>query len=215
MDTSHLADVSLRDRPLIVCDIDEVVLEFISPFTAFLRANSHDLVPRSFRLHGNIVSLIDGRSADDTMVAEFQELFFSTQDRWQSPVERAAETLAALSSEADIVFLTAMPPRHQPTRRVLLDRFDLRFPMIATESAKGPVVRELHGKRPLPVAFLDDIQGNLLSVRKHVPDCFLVTMMANAEFRALAPPPADGISRAADWPEAERLLRAHFGSVRP
>ncbi len=214
-DTSHLAGVSLRDRPLIVCDIDEVVLEFINPFTAFLRANSHDLLPRSFRLHGNIVSLVDGSAADEAVIAEFQELFFTTQDRWQSPVERAAETLAALSGDADIVFLTAMPPRHQPTRRALLDRFDLRFPMIATEAPKGPVVSALHGNRPLPVAFLDDIQRNLLSVREHVPDCLLVTMMANAEFRALAPPPAAGISAAADWTEAERLLRAHIGGVMP
>src|SRR5262249_47008313 len=82
--TSHLTDVPLRDRPLIVCDIDEVVLEFLNPFTAFLRANSHDLLPRSFRLHGNIVSLIDGRTADDAAIAEFLERFFLSQDSWQT-----------------------------------------------------------------------------------------------------------------------------------
>jgi len=213
--TSDFSHVPLRDRPLVVCDVDEVVLEFITPFTAFLRANSHDLLPRSFRLHGNIVSLVDGSAADDAAIAEFQELFFGSQDRWQAPVERAAETLGALAIDADIVFLTAMPPRHRAVRRALLDRFDLRFPMIATEAPKGPVVAALHGRRRQPVAFLDDIQRNLLSVREHVPDCLLVTMMANAEFRLLAPAPAEGIRSAAGWTEAERLLRAHFAAPTP
>jgi hypothetical protein len=207
VDISH---VPLRDRPLIVCDVDEVVLEFISPFTAFLRANNHDLLPRSFRLHGNIVSLLDGSEPDNDAIAAFQESFFGSQDIWQTPAERAVETLDALSAEADIVFLTAMPPRHQMIRRALLDRFGLTFPMIATEEPKGPVVAQLHGRRTLPLAFLDDIQRNLLSVREHVPDCFLVTMMANADFRAFAPPPAEGVINASGWDEAAQLIRAHF-----
>ena len=214
-DTADLAHVLLRDRPLVVCDIDEVVFEFISPFTAFLRANHHDLLPRSFRLHGNIVSLLDGSEPDAAAIADFQELFFATQDQWQAPVEQAVETLASLAKDTDIVFLTAMPPRHQPIRRALLDRFGLSFPMVATEEPKGPVVARLHGGRPLPVAFLDDIQRNLLSVREHVPDCFLITMMANAAFRAFAPPPAGGIVSVEGWREAEKALRGHFSASAP
>jgi hypothetical protein len=210
LDISH---VHLRDGPLIVCDVDEVVLEFISPFTAFLRANNHDLLPRSFRLHGNIVSLLDGSEPDDDAIAAFQESFFSSQDLWQTPAERALETLEALSEDADVVFLTAMPPRHQTVRRTLLDRLGFAFPMIATEEPKGPVVAQLHGNRTLPVVFLDDIQRNLLSVREHVPDCFLVTMMANADFRAFAPPPAEGIVSANDWDDAAKLIRKHIGRM--
>lgn len=207
VDISH---VQLRDRPLIVCDVDEVVLEFISPFTAFLRANHYDLIPRSFRLHGNIVSLLDGSEPDNDAVAAFQERFFGSQDLWQTPAEGAAETLAALSDDADIVFLTAMPPRHQTIRRALLDRLGFTFPMIATEGPKGPVVAQLHGQRTLPVVFLDDIQRNLLSVRDHVPDCFLVTLMANADFRAFVPPPVEGIVSANDWADAAQLIRTHI-----
>jgi hypothetical protein len=209
----ELLDISglrLRDRPLIVCDIDEVVLEFISPFTAFLRTHNYDLLPRSFRLHGNIVSLLDGTEPGDAEISAFQESFFSTQDQWQKPAIRAVETLAALSDDADIVFLTAMPPRHRAIRRTLLDSLGLAFPMIATEEPKGPVVAQIHGRRSLPVAFLDDIAHNLHSVRQHVPHCLLITMMANADFRAFVPAPTDGIVSAADWDEAATVLRSHF-----
>lgn len=201
--------VPLRDRPLVVCDIDEVVLEFISPFTQFLRANGHDLLPRSFRLHGNIVSLADGTAPNDAAVSAYLEEFFRTQDQWQIPAAGVAEALATIADEADVVFLTAMPPRHRPVRRMLLDSFGLTFPMIATEEPKGPVLARLHGERPLPVVFIDDIERNLRSVGEHMPNCMLLTMMANADFRAFAPPPSNGIVGATDWADACRLICAY------
>jgi hypothetical protein len=112
--------VPLRDRPLVVCDIDEVVLEFISPFTQFLRANDHDLLPRSFRLHGNIVSLTDGIAPDNAAVSAFLEEFFRTQNQWQVPALRVLEALTELSETADIVHLVCDGPGSPSERRGLL-----------------------------------------------------------------------------------------------
>ncbi|NKF32532.1 hypothetical protein HER21_39585, partial [Pseudomonas sp. BGM005] len=57
LDISH---IRLGERPLVVCDVDDVVLQFIDPFQLFLQSLGHELLPRSFRLHGNIVSTADG-----------------------------------------------------------------------------------------------------------------------------------------------------------
>ncbi|SEI04598.1 hypothetical protein SAMN05216228_101943 [Rhizobium tibeticum] len=209
---TNASQIRLGDRPLIVCDIDEVVLEFLSPFTAFLRSHSYDLLPRSFRLYGNIVSLLDGSELDKAAVDSFEEVFFANQHLWQTPAERAVETLRALSDDADVVFLTAMPPRHHAIRRKLLDQLDLSFDLIATQEPKGPVVARLHDRRSLPVAFIDDMQRNLLSVADHVPECLLLTMMANADFKPFAPPPVGSIVAAAGWEHAADLLRAHFSA---
>ncbi len=207
---TDVSEIRLGDRPLVVCDIDEVVLEFLSPFTAFLRSHSYDLLPRSFRLYGNIVSLLDGSELDKASVDSLEEVFFANQHAWQMPAERAVETLQALSADADVVFLTAMPPRHHGIRRKLLDQLDLSFDLIATEEPKGPVVARLHGRRSLPVAFIDDMQRNLLSVADHLPECLLLNMMANADFKPFAPPPVGSIVAAAGWDHAAELLRAHF-----
>jgi hypothetical protein len=147
--------VSLGDRPLVVCDIDEVVLEFLSPFTAFLRSHNYDLLPRSFRLHGNIVSLLDGSEMDKEQVYAFEDVFFANQHLWQKPAERAVETLHALSADADVVFLTAMPPP-APRRPAKASRpsSTSSFDMIASEEPKGPIVAKLHNRRDLPVAFV-------------------------------------------------------------
>ncbi|MBW9113049.1 hypothetical protein JNB88_05230 [Rhizobium cauense] len=209
---TNVSQVRLGDRPLIVCDIDEVVLEFLSPFTAFLRSHSYDLLPRSFRLYGNIVSLLDGSELDKAAVDSLEEIFFANQHLWQNPAEKAVETLQALSADADIVFLTAMPPHHHSIRRKLLDELDLSFDLIATVEPKGPVVARLHDRRNVPVAFIDDMQRNLLSVADHVPECLLLTMMANSDFKAFAPSPVGDIVAATDWGHAAELLRAHFSA---
>ncbi|KQR73456.1 MULTISPECIES: hypothetical protein [unclassified Rhizobium] len=203
--------ITLTDRPLIVCDIDEVVLEFVTPFQNFLRAGGRDLVPRSFRLHGNIVQKDNGEPVADATVATLIEDFFLKQDAWQTPAHQVAETLEDLSGAADIVFLTAMPPRHTEIRRRLLDQHGLSaYPLLATEAPKGPVVRQLHDARDVPVVFIDDILRNLESVREHAPDCLLIRLMANATFLAMAPAPDDGIETAADWHEAARIIRQHL-----
>lgn len=203
-------ELSLGERPLIVCDVDEVVLEFIAPFQSFLIDNGHQLLPRSFRLTGNVVRLDDASQTPQNEIDNLLEAFFAAQDAWQTPVDAAAASLERLSQQADIVFLTAMPPQHHGVRRTLLDRHGLAYPMIATEAEKGPAVRALHGTRAHPVVFIDDIFINLQSVRKHVPETRLINLMANASFRALAPHPGEGVDIARDWAHAEELICAHL-----
>lgn len=207
-----LDHVRLSDRPLVVCDVDEVVLEYLTPLEAFLRSRGHELLPRSFRLTGNIVDSVTGEALLDAAVKALQEDFFATQDQWQTPAAQAVETLTGLGKDADVVFLTAMPPRHAEARRRLLERFGLHFPMVATEAAKGPVVRALHGTRSLPLAFIDDIHTNHQSVRESAPDALLVRLMANRVFLAMAPDPGEYVQTASDWRDADRLIRAHFAA---
>lgn len=202
--------IRLGERPLIVCDVDEVALEFIGPFRDFLRSTGLDLLPRSFRLHGNVVSLQTGAVAESSVVSARIEEFFSLHDQWQVPAPLAVETLNSLGQTADIVFLTAMPPRHAVKRRALLDRLGLPFPLLAIEGAKGPVVKSLHQNRPHPVVFLDDILHNLQSVAFHEPRCLLINLIADRDFLALAPRPASPILSAGDWSEAAALIHTHF-----
>ncbi|OLP55461.1 hypothetical protein BJF92_23260 [Rhizobium rhizosphaerae] len=212
LDAAHRDPIALGDRPLVVLDVDDVVLQFLAPFEAFLTSLGHRLVPRSFRLHGNILSSATEEALPDETVSQLILDFFEAQERWQTPFAEAVEALEALSRRADIVFLTAMPPVYALKRRRLLDRLGLCFPLIATESPKGPVVASLHGGRPLPVAFVDDMVYNLSSVASHVPDCLLLHMRPESPMHRHAPETPDPALRARDWREAQRILEAHVGA---
>ena len=210
MTDARIENLAASMRPLVVCDVDEVVLEFLDPFDRYLNSVGHRLHPDSFRLHGNIRSIAGDVIAAKDDVDRMQEAFFASQDRWQVPARGVDAALRSLADDADIVFLTAMPPRHHDVRRMLLDLHGLDFPMIATEEPKGPVVAGLIGGRDVAAVFIDDIARNLGSVRTHAPGCLLIHLMANQVFRAMAPKADEDIAIAEDWVHAETLIRAHL-----
>jgi len=207
-----VANLAASHRPLVICDIDEVVLEFIDPLQDFLASVDHRLHADSYRLTGNVRRIDDGTAASREQVSEFQEAFFAAQHQWQRPARDAKRVLDGLAQKADVVFLTAMPPRHQQARRALLDSLALTYPMIATEDAKGPIVARLIGDRRVRAAFIDDIHTNHASVRDFAPGCLLISLMASQAFRALAPHPGDDVVVARDWAHTGAVIEAHFGA---
>ena len=209
LDISH---IHLGDRPPIVCDVDDVVLQFIDPFQLYLKSLGHEFLPRSFRLHGNIVSLADELALDDQHVSWLILDFFEAQESWQTPVDPVVSTLERLSDDADVLFLTAMPPQFSAHRRRLLDRTGLTFPLLASEQPKGPIVQALHGGRDLPVIFIDDMARNLHSVREHVADCLLIHLMPDTPVHRFAPAAAGDIARARDWSHAAELIDQHLAA---
>ena len=210
--TGGHTQLSLEDRPLVICDVDEVVLEFLTPLNAFLNANGFELLPRSFRLTGNIIGLDDGKAAEKEACRELLERFFCEQLDWQTPTSDVETVLSNLSEIADIIFLSAMPPHHYDIRRTLLDRHGLTYPLVATNEEKGPLIREIHGERDLPLIFIDDMVYNLHSAKEHAPSAQAIYYMSNDTFRSMAPHPGDNVVEAENWPHIEQIARTHMGA---
>lgn len=207
----QIAELARDDRPLIALDVDEVVLEFLQPLAFFLEAQGLDLKVKSFHLHGNVFDRRSGEALADERVSAMMEEFFLVQDEWQTAAEGAADALAPLAGSAEIVMLTAMPHRHRARRRALLDRLGFPYPLVTTERAKGPAIRQLRGSQTRPVAFVDDLANNLISVRTSVADAHLFHLMAHSGFRALMPPLPAGIEPMKDWREAGPRIAAALG----
>ena len=200
------------DRPLIVSDVDEVALNFLDPFNAFLQENGYKLVPRSFRLTGNVVSIAGGNAAPSRTVSTLMDGFFAAQQKWQTPTIGVVESLARLSTVADIVFLSAMPPKYFAARRALLDEFGLHYPLVASESSKGELIRRIHADSEHHVILIDDMIYNLHSVKKHIPHSMAINFMANDTFRAMAPDPGEDVHLASNWTDVTRLILRHISS---
>lgn len=199
------------DRPLLVLDVDEVVLEFVRPFMRFLEGQQLRLRTDSFNIHGNVVDHATGVALERERVSLLIDGFFDAQADWQQPVEGVVDVLHALRPEAEIVMLTAMPHRHRTRRRALLDRLGLDFPLVTTEAAKGPAILMLRGDKPRPVAFVDDIPHNLASVRASIADASLFHLMAYAELASLLPElPAD-VFVTTGWPDAHPKIGTALG----
>ncbi|MBZ9677154.1 hypothetical protein [Mesorhizobium sp. ES1-1] len=207
----QIEELAADDRPLLILDVDDVVLEFIRPFPNFLKARGFDLTFASFRLTGNIAETETGRLVEQPEVTALLDEFFHTQADWQSITDGAAAALAQLGDRAEIIMLTAMPHKHRATRRAHLDALGLNFPLLTTEMAKGPAVAKLRGKNGRPVAFVDDQPPNLISARSSVEDAHLFHLMADNSLRAFLPPMPEDIIVVQDWHEAAPLIAQALG----
>ncbi|WP_269929544.1 hypothetical protein [Aminobacter sp. HY435] len=207
----QIAELARDTRPLLVLDVDEVLLEFMSPFMRFLGTQGFEFLARSFRLTGNIVDIKTGTPVTQEAVTALLDGFFHAQRDWQTVAQGAAEAVAAIAASAEVVMLTAMPHRHRAIRRQHLDALGFPYPLLTTETAKGPALRQLRGQHARPVAFVDDIPHNLVSVREAVADAHLFNLMAYREMRPLLPPMPDGIIVADDWTEAAPKIAKALG----
>jgi len=207
----QIAELARDDRPLLVVDVDDVLMEFVRPFTRYLDSHGLELGLSTFRLHGNIADKTTRAAIEDGRISELIDDFFRAQDQWQEAVADAADTMAALAGNAEIVMLTAMPHRHRAVRRRHLDRMGFPYPLLTTEMPKGPAIRRLRGNTGRPVAFVDDIPHNLVSVRAAVADAHLFHLMAMPSLRALLPPLPDDMIVVEDWSDAAPRIAAALG----
>jgi len=207
----QIAELAADDRPLLILDVDDVVLEFIRPFPHFLKSRGFGLTLASFRLTGNIAETASGRLIEQPEVTALLGDFFDMQADWQSVTDGAEQALASLGDRAEIVLLTAMPHRHRAARRAHLDALGLPYPLLTTEMAKGPAVAKLRGSKGRPVAFVDDQPSNLVSARNSVADAHLFHLMADNSLRAFMPPVPDDIVSVEDWRDAAPKIANALG----
>lgn len=212
-DVTDLSHIRLTGRPLIISDVDDVILEFIEPYQRFLNARDLKFLPRSFRLTGNVVRVDDETPVTEEVVQQSLHDFFEDQHAWQTPFEHVMTALPMLAEEADIVFLTAMPPKFTERRRMHLDALGLHFPMVAVETAKGPIASRIRDRHTAPVVFVDDMSHNLTSVAEHVPDCLLLSLAPPSAVHAMAPKPPETARVVRDWAEAGPVIRSHFSGA--
>ncbi len=207
----QIEELSHDNRPLLVLDVDDVLLEFVRPFPRFLEKRGYHLALESFRLFGNVTEKSSGRTLEPDEVTILIDDFFGEQAHWQAVTEGAAEALAHFGDRAEIILLTMMPHRHRDARRLHLEALGMNYPLLTTEMAKGPAIKRLRGETNRPVVFVDDQPRNLASAQEHVPDTHLIHLMADNSLRKMLPEPPNGTYVVEDWKEATPIIAAALG----
>ena len=142
------ADVALRidairverGRPLIICDADEVIADFIGGFEPFLHGRGLYFNWASYRLNGNIRRRADGTPADADEIRALIAGFYDACIDTLAPVDGAVAALAALAHRAGVVVLSNQPPDQRERREAWLARLGIGFPTVANAGPKGPAV---------------------------------------------------------------------------
>ncbi|MEP1207941.1 MAG: hypothetical protein ABJM29_18735 [Rhizobiaceae bacterium] len=193
-------------KPLLICDVDEVVLHLVDPFVQVLQERGYVLKDHSFRLTGNVYDAKTGREASQEEVWAGLTQLFEEQDRRQHIVDGVVENLNALAASVDILFLTNMPHEFRDIRRSHLADHGLDFPLVTNSRSKVPAIQTLQAHCAHPVGFIDDTPKNLEQVRDRTDGIHLFHFMANPRFRELAGA-IDGVGfSSGDWHDARRQI---------
>ena len=193
------------DRPLVISDADEVLLQFMRQFEIYLDRNDMWIDLSSFRLQGNIKYKGSDEAVDMTNRNIIDD-FFAAETLNFSPVEGAAEALNALSQEAQIIILTNLPLAQKSERQINLSKHGMDYPVIVGSGLKGPAVKSLGEKINAPLFFLDDIPHNINSVAEYVPTSGRIHMIADPRLSKLIGAAEGASARIDQWQEAQAWI---------
>ena len=197
-----------HERPLLVCDVDEVVLHLVDPFVAVLEERGFTLKSHSFKLTGNVYCAQTGREATQDEVWSGLTQLFDEQSKRQGIVEGVVDGLHAVAEDVDVLFLTNMPHTFGDIRRAHLSDHGLNFPLVTNTGSKVPAIKMIADHCAHPIGFIDDTPKNLEQVREGVPHVHLFHFMANDNFRALAGDIEGAQFSTGDWREASSAIRS-------
>ncbi len=204
MQLERLAPIT---RPLLVCDVDEVILHLVAPFEQLLSERGMELRKKLVKLNGNVFYKSDGREADQNDIWEVLNQLFKEQAMRQAVVADATNVLAELANDIDIVLLTNLPHEYGNLRRDYLNSAGIPYPLVTNSGVKGPAMRWLDQQNYLKTAFMDDTFHHLESVSEHTPETFLIHFMADDEFRNKTKPLDPPVLSTGDWREAGDAVR--------
>jgi len=196
-------------RPLVICDVDEVVLHLVRHLRTYLEDNGFKLLKQEYKLTNNIAEKASQSALPADAVKRLLQDFFDTQSHAQDLVKGADKTLHALAEDWDVLFLTNLPGAHnRPIREKLLASYGFSFPVLVNSGPKGGAVSALFAGRKEPVVFIDDSPTNHTSVQASLPSAIQIQFIADEPFRSNMTQEAHVDLLTGDWADTLSFINA-------
>ena len=174
----------IKDKPLIVCDADEVIFDFMYSFEKYLHAKSLYFNWKSYALEGNILNdkneALNRRQITDTINS-----FFMNKTESMSLVEGAVNSLQILSKKHNIIILSNIPFKFYEKRKVALKKCGINFPFFANTGPKGKAVKYLSDIHKGKIWFIDDSPYQIKSVKLEEKNVNTILFVGNSKLEAL------------------------------
>lgn len=171
-----------QTKPLLICDVDEVVVHFTQELEMYLLDQDLVLDTSTYALSGNIKSIANNTALSNEHVSQLITDFFRERTKFMTPIEGAVDALQKMGSLANVVMLTNLPHEQGEDRAHNLRELGLEFPVVTNSGPKGPAISHLAGLVQAPVVFVDDSPGFIASAQAHAPDVHLVHFVQDKRF---------------------------------
>ena len=203
-------------KPLLIVDVDEVLALFMHGFGRFVASRGYELRVDRFALFQNIYRHGESEHLDLATGRTLFDDFFRFAAEDIDPAPDAAHSLRKLAhAGVTIVVLTNAPPHARDPRGRWLATHGMAYPLIINQGPKGAAIAELAARTQKPVAFVDDLLGNLDSAAEAAPQVARFQLVADARLRGMAPSAPDRHRRIDHWPQLYDALAEALGVTAP
>ena len=181
LSTLQISNIS---KPLIVCDADEVIFDFMNSFEKYLQSNNLYFSWNSYALNGNILNN-NKKALNKDEVHNIINNFFKNKTFTMELVKGAKSSLHKLAQNFNILILSNIPFEFYKERKKALKKYELNFPFFSNNGPKGKALAYISKIYKGDIWFIDDSPYQIKSVKKEAKNINTILFIANKKLEAL------------------------------
>ena len=198
-----------RDEPVVVCDADEVLFQFLIPLERYLGDIGYRLEMHSnASLFGNVFEEGSDIPVEDMKVVKLLKRFYERDVESQPPIPGAAAALAELSRHARVAIVTNIPPAYRIRRQRALRVHGMDYPLVINSGNKAKALTKLLQGHRAPSFFVEDMHMHLISAAQ-IEGLRCVQFAADIRLARLVER-AENAYQARGWGPAFRYIKAQM-----
>jgi len=197
-----------HNKPLLISDADEVILNFVQAFETYLNSIGLYYDLSSYALFGNIKKIKENIAIENDQITKHITDFYNLHTEEISFVNESIKYLGKIKNDLDcqIIVVSNLPHHNREKREISFRKNGLDFPIISNSGLKGLTIKEIAKNQKNKIFFIDDISANLLSAHNEVDGIKLIHYISDKRLEKLASTPKEVDFKAKDWKEIYNYL---------
>ena len=195
-----------KDLPLLICDADEVIFNFMDSFDEFLNVNNMYFSYETFKLNGNILQKKNNIPISSNEVPKIIANFFEHYTMKMPFIKNAKEVLKELSYRINIIILSNIPKASSLNRINYLKQNDMHYTFICNEGPKNIKCMELEKLTNKNIFFIDDLPSQIASVSNSCKNIITIHFLQNKKLIKIIPEVKDCNYKVNNWNDVKKII---------
>jgi len=195
-----------KSLPLLICDADEVIFEFMKSFEKYLKENQMYFLYKSFNLNGNIFSSKNNKPIDTKIIPNTIFNFFKNYTSKMPLIKGAKTSLKELNHVINIIIVSNIPEVYALDRYNYLKKNNMNYYFLFNKGPKGDICKQLKQLTNKKTFFMDDLPNQLISVKNNSKEITTIHFLQNKKLLKILPKNIESDHKARDWSEAKNII---------
>ena len=195
-----------NNLPLLICDADEVIFEFMESFDNYLQLNDMYFSYKSFKLNGNIFNKKNNIAINNIYIPSIISKFFEEYALKMPLIKGAKNALKKLSKVMNIIILSNIPKTCVANRIQCLKNNDMHYQFVSNHGPKNIKCLEIEKLTKKKVFFVDDLPNQISSVSSICKNITTIHFLQNKKLLKILPEVKDCDYKPNNWEEILKII---------